>query len=360
MAGDGYEIDFIRAAEGSKNCDAIAIRTFVGGKIQVVTIDGGTEDTAKSLVAHMDAHYKTRDVVCAVCTHTDQDHSSGVRYILENCNVGAVVVNRPWEHADEIFKVVQDGRITIESLKQQLRKAYPMVDEIEKISISKGIRIFDGFQGLRIGEFFVASPTKEHYLKCIMESNKTPDTILEGLVAGLEKMVEKVKDFVFEVWDKDNLRSDAEVSSENEASIVLYGEPCSRPTLLTADAGPEALGVAYDYMSSHGYISGRLKFIQIPHHGSRHNVTPEILSKLLGDIVEQGDTSVRGSAFASTAIKADNYPRPAVRNAFIRRGYKVVEGDNGGIRHSHNMPHREGWVAVGHYVFADKSERWEC
>lgn len=64
-------------------------------------------------------------------------------------------------------------------------------------------------------------------------------------------------------------------------------------------------------------------FVQIPHHGSRRNVGPTILNRLLGPIQTEGYPP-RFFAFVSAPRDDDMHPRKMVLNAFRRRGGEVV------------------------------------
>src|SRR5262249_21383033 len=84
--------------------------------------------------------------------------------------------------------------------------------------------------------------------------------------------------------------------------------------------GPEGLNEAADYAQQ----IGKLKIpnmIQIPHHGSRRNVTPAVLDRWIGKKV--GKDLVCGSAVCSIGDGKTEYPRGQVNNAFLRRGYPV-------------------------------------
>ena len=73
----------------------------------------------------------------------------------------------------------------------------------------------------------------------------------------------------------------------------MAGEASSPPT-----PGYHALERAASRLEGDGYEPGDCKFIQIPHHGSRRNVGPAVLERLLGDM---GTEENRGSAFVSAA-----------------------------------------------------------
>ena len=63
-------------------------------------------------------------------------------------------------------------------------------------------------------------------------------------------------------------------------------------------------------------------FVQVPHHGSRRNVTPYVLDRWLGGRRKTEGATI-GCAFCSVGDNQPKYPRAQVKNAFIRRGYPV-------------------------------------
>jgi hypothetical protein len=70
--------------------------------------------------------------------------------------------------------------------------------------------------------------------------------------------------------------------------------------LFTGDAG-----IALDMAADH-VISSSLSFIQVPHHGSRRNIGPEVLNKLVGNIVAGSTRNI--IAFISCARAQINIP----------------------------------------------------
>ena len=71
-------------------------------------------------------------------------------------------------------------------------------------------------------------------------------------------------------------------------------------------------------------LYGMLSLVQVPHHGSRRNVTPAVRDTWLGKPMERINAKV-GSAFCSVDNDAATYPRKTVKNAFTRRGYPDYE-----------------------------------
>ena len=83
---------------------------------------------------------------------------------------------------------------------------------------------------------------------------------------------------------------------------------------------------------------------RIPHHGSRRNVGPTILNRLLGNKVKE---TPHGTAFVSAPKENPEAKHPAkkVINAFRRRGYPVHATQGQGRVHYQDHPQRDGWIS---------------
>jgi beta-lactamase superfamily II metal-dependent hydrolase len=85
-----------------------------------------------------------------------------------------------------------------------------------------------------------------------------------------------------------------------------------------------------------------VNFIQIPHHGSRRNIGPTILNRIVGPILNPHALIKTG--FVSAAKEgAPKHPSKKVTNAFYRRGVDVHGTQGQHKRHHHEMGAREGW-----------------
>lgn len=369
MSGFGYEIDFLPVGNGDKSGDAIAIRYGTQGNYKVMVVDGGTKESGQALVKHINQYYQTDYVDYVVNTHPDQDHASGLTEVLENLKVGELWIHRPWEHVKYIIDYIKqnpdlniDGRITEESLKKRFENEYyKYAKELELIANKKGIDIKEPYEGCEIGDFIVLSPNKKwHLYNLIPNSDKTKeiqsteDSKPNFLTLGLEKFFS-----ISETLGIETLRNSGETSRENESSIILYANFDDSGILLTGDAGNEALQKAYNFAIGIGInISQNLKFIQIPHHGSRRNVSPKILNQIIGVIGEKEKESI--TAFVSAGKNDTNHPRRIVTNAFIRRGCKIIETKGSTTHHYHpNMPERKGWTIATPMPFYNEVESYE-
>lgn len=351
-----FEIEFLPVGNGDSSGDAIIIRYEKDDAYKVMVVDGGTKESGQMIVDHIKTHYKTVFVDYVVNTHPDQDHASGLSVVMEQLTVGELWIHRPWNYTDILLDYFKDGRTTAQSLKEKLKEKFCASYLLEEIAISKGITIKEPYQGQWIGNFHIMSPNKDWYLhELIPDFNKTPQKkILDSI--DFESALEKIKNFVFESLDVETLKEDGKTSADNESSVILYASFIDKGYLLTGDAGIRALENTNIYAESIGLnLASNLRFIQIPHHGSRRNVSPSILNKLIGGKGQSGNKI----AFVSAGKNAKKHPRQAVVNAFIRRGCKVVSTQGLTIRHQHNMPKREGWGPAEPLTFKQEVEDYD-
>lgn len=345
----GYEIDFIPVGEGEKNGDAIAMRITKNGRTEIYVIDGGTKASGEALVQHVRHYYGANRVDYLISTHPDMDHISGLKVVLEKLEVGELWMHKPWEHAPIIIKDILDRRITPRSLSERIKESVRLATEVEEIAKKKQqkkkIKICEPFQGAKIGSYFyVLSPSKPWYIELLKSFDNMPQSkaipVLENqtYASSIETADED--------WYNETLKEDGETSARNESSVVLLGIlPDDCGVLLTGDAGRQALTKAYKYAWDCDYDLQQCQFIQMPHHGSRRNVSPEVLDMLLGPILDEGSSTGKIS-FVNTSEGAPDHPKKTVVNAFIRRGVEVIATKGGARCYQSGYPPRDGWGPV--------------
>ena len=353
----GYEIDFIPVGEGEKNGDAIAMRITKNEETEIYVIDGGTKASGEALVQHIKEYYGTDRVDYLISTHPDMDHISGLRVVLEKLKVRELWMHKPWEHASKIINDILDGRVTQHSLSERIKESVRLATDVEKMAKEKKVKVCEPFQGAKIGSYFyVLSPSKEWYIELLKNFDKMPPT-KSTLIPECQSFASSTDDTAYEDWYNETLKEDGETSARNESSVVLLGIlPDNYGVLLTGDAGRQAFTNAYEYALDCGYDLQQCQFVQMPHHGSRRNVSPDLLNKLLGPILPAFSLA-RKISFVNTSMGAPDHPKKSVVNAFIRRGVKVI-ATQGGARcyHSGYSP-RDGWGPVQPLKLSHKVEK---
>lgn len=357
----GYEIDFIPVGEGKKNGDAIAMRITKNGKTEIYVIDGGTQASGKALVQHIRKYYGAKRVDYLISTHPDMDHISGLKVVLEELEVGELWMHKPWDYASEIIDHIQDedGRVTLDSLIKRIKESARLATEVEEMAKKKQqkkkIKICEPFQGAKIGCFYVLSPSKEWYIELLRNFDGVPPSKATPVLEN--QTYASSTDTADEDWNTETLKEDGETTPRNESSVVLLGIlPDKSGVLLTGDAGRQALTRAYKYARSRKYNLQRCQFIQMPHHGSRRNVSPKVLDMLLGPILPE-DSPATKISFVNTSKGASDHPRKSVVNAFIRRGVKVIATKGKTICRRSRYPRRSGWGSVQPLKLSRKLEK---
>lgn len=352
-----YEIDFLKVGE-TRSGDAITIRYQIDGVITIQVVDAGFKDTGPEMVNHINTYYdKPEKIDFVVVTHPHDDHVGGFEELFDNFEIGELWMLRPWLYADEL--IGRFSRYTsAENLAKELKKCYPNIAKLEKLANDHGIEIKEPLQGKKIGEFTVFAPSKAKYLDYVVESEKTPKEAKASVGELFIRVTRAVVSFIKSEWGEERFPSD-DTCAENNMSVVQYAELCETKILLTGDAGRAVLEEVIEYAPDAGLNLPGIDRIQIPHHGSRHNVSTEILDKLLGEVLEEQPESGQEifSAIVSAAEDDEEHPRKTVTRAFIHRGGKVVETKGSTIQAHRNAPAREGWSAVTPVEYPTEQEK---
>ncbi|MGZ4953505.1 MAG: ComEC/Rec2 family competence protein [Methylobacter sp.] len=366
MGQIGYEIDFLPVGNGDKSGDAIAIRYGTPGNYKILVYDGGTKESGQKLVDHIKEHYKTDIIDYVVNSHPDNDHASGLSVVVEQMKVRELWMHQPWKYSKIILDYFKDGRITDKSLEERLKNKMAAAYALEQLAEEKNIPIHEPFRGAVIGEFVVMSPEKNWYVHdLIPEFNKSPtqkianESLVDNIFKSVSEAAKQFVNWIEEKWHIESLREDVTTSAENESSVVIYGELDGHGILLTGDAGVRALNATADFAESYNIsLPNTLRFIQVPHHGSRNNVSTTALDKIVGKRKAHDDGVITKRAYVSASKDSTTHPRQMVVNAFIRRGAKVVATQGGIKNYCHNMPSR-GWGSVTPLTFSNKVESWD-
>jgi beta-lactamase superfamily II metal-dependent hydrolase len=361
-----FEVDFLNVGDGEKSGDAIALRfgdlINAGSRQTVVVIDGGNKDSGDRLVTHIREFYRTNTVDLVINTHPDADHASGLSVVLEEMTVGKLWMHQPWNHADA--RLFKDGRITDDSLEGRLREELVAAHALEQLAISKGITVDEPFTGrsFQVGSSWlhVLGPTSQYYNKLLLDFRCTPEPKTAAMALGeaflnvLEHGVEFAKSII-ENWGYETLEDPAEdaTSAENNSSAIVLLQSDGEYCLFTGDAGVPALTQAADYAELCSINLALCRLHQVPHHGSRRNIGPTILNRIIGPKLSAVPESTK-PAFVSAATEAPKHPSKKVTNAYIRRGRRVVATKGNTIRHSFNAPPRNGWVPADPILFQNE------
>jgi beta-lactamase superfamily II metal-dependent hydrolase len=347
-----FEVDFLAVGDGEKSGDAIAVRwgNLAGARAEqkVLIIDGGTLEAGKNLVTHVQNCYGTTFVDAVVCTHPDIDHACGLKVVLEELDFGFLLMHQPWNHASEVLDLFKNP-LTPTKLKEKLQKSITAAHDLQEICDDKGKKVYEPFAGVTWDNIRVLGPNRDYYQQLLAQFRETPaavypvPSILQKAIASAKEKIE----WVAERFDMqyESLDDSGVTSHENNSSAILLLTVDGQKLLFTADAGIPALTAAADYAASLNIRLDDLRFMQVPHHGSKHNVGKTLLNRIKA-----------GTAYVSAGANAPKHPAKKVTNALLRRGATVCVTAGNGLCHYLGTSVRNGWFPAPTVPFYDQVE----
>jgi hypothetical protein len=349
---DYYEIDF-RQVHRTMSGDAIGIRYQIGQTWTVHLVDGGYATTAPEISKFVRDTYGTGQIDHVVVTHPDRDHAEGLAPILEEFDVGALWMLRPWDYAAQLLPYFSSYQ-SVEALVKRLRDEYSYIYELEKIAVRRGILMYEPFQGAKIGAFTVLAPSPARYGQLIIQSDKTPEPAPQTILGGLMQAAAPIVRFIKAGWGSERF-SPEPTSVENEMSVVQYANLCGDKILLTGDAGRDGLTEAAHYAVNNGFAVPVDKF-QAPHHGGRHNLSSELLDFWLGPKLPQQIPKGQEKFEAAISAAAEDkvHPRKVVLRALRHRGGFVITTEATPVILQRNSS--RAWTVVENVPYPDEQE----
>lgn len=323
-----FEIDFLPVGDESKSGDAICMR-FVrpdSGEYAVVVIDAGYKDDGEALVAHVPKYYGTYNVDLAILTHPDEDHINGMGEVVRGLNVSELWVHDIGAHGGSSLPAAEAVR------------------DLMNVAAGEGTTVTEPWAGDHRfgGALTLLGPTEAYYNDLVREQVQL--SLSEARVTpSVSAAVKSIMDRIASVIPAEIPFGEGDVNPRNNSSMINMLRVDGKTKMFTADAGVPALERAWDQAEAM-QIAAPPDFVQMPHHGSRHNCSSAWLDRLLGP--NNQAQGVR-TAFVSCAAKSEKYPSGRVWNAHMRRGCNNFATEGRSIRHqSDDAPVRVGWTPL--------------
>lgn len=322
-----YDIDFLAVenedSDGSKSGDAIIINMMDEDTLEQkrVIIDAGFTATGETVIDRFRSWYGTDHVDLVISTHPDTDHLNGLLTVIETLDVDELLMHLPWDHHADADKLGN----------------YEKIEAVYNAAIAKGVTVTEPFTGESRfgGALRILGPTTGFYEQQLGDAiaevdngtagnRLTKSTLSTVLAAGIDLLDRTLGYFPVEtLTDVDDTGPRNQMSA---VTLVRHGE---ERMMLTGDAGISALDAAADaYEGHYGTLASTpLSFFQAPHHGSKHNLGPTILDRVIGP---KNAPHASVTSFVSSAKASKKHPSPKVTNALGRRGARVIttEGKN--------------------------------
>jgi beta-lactamase superfamily II metal-dependent hydrolase len=277
-----------------------------------------------------------------VNTHPHDDHAGGLEKLVQDRTLG---IGRAWVHRPEVH--IADTDLWVKSFSEAALQTGPTlraaavreadiavksvdtVFNLERLLAARAIPIREPFAGQEIGFLTVCGPSREYYEQLLQsfpasirgvpvrEAREALETLTKGIKAAVDKP----------------LLDNPDCGPINNSSVILATRFNRRIVLLTADAGKQALERA-----GGDYALANVAWMQIPHHGSRYNITATLMEHFQP-----------ARAFISAAGTSE-HPFACVIDGFKERGTKVYSThhpyDGHLARRFGAVPARSGYVAV--------------
>ena len=306
---DFYEIDFhnVTSINHRNSGDAISIRYRKNDTETIHVVDGGWYETGHNVIGHIRTYYGNPSRIDhVVVTHPDKDHCEGLMPIIQNFEVGTIWMFRPWQYANYL-RHFYANKPSEQQLIRCLKAAYPFAAQIEQLGIDHAIPIVAPIAGSKIGEFSVLSPTITSYFARIRSSSRILKTLYGSSIVG-----------------GDN-------SSENDQSVVQGAVLDGNSIVLTGDAGENPLKDALAYLCVAGITAPFINIFQIPHHGSRQNISKATFQSWLGCTTTQSTEKAHAmnkQAVISASANDKYHPSNGVILTVMNLGVTVFTNEN--------------------------------
>ena len=302
-----FVIDFLYVGDG----DAIIIWARNPNVADYVFfVDGGNAGSGKKVVEHfknwIKPHLQNKAVIGFINSHPHADHINGLIEIIEELGteMSFGIYNDPvecitQEHKDRIHQAYiknEDADIT------HLYETFKQIDKLNLLCTKFNLKRHTAFAediNLFDGAFRLLSPSKDFYVNMVQHFSDV----------DFLKTVDYSKKFSAVNSIEEETRPCAIVDETNDASpenltstIIQLTDSKKLKYILTGDAGVDS----FDYMESEGFDNTNIEFVQLPHHGSRRNISTNWLAKF------------NPAYFLASAEGNNKHPRRAVINCIKR------------------------------------------
>lgn len=329
MSFNGIEIDMLSLGDA----DSILVTQWYGSAAQRVLIDGGNKGNASTVIRFL-TNRGIKHIDHVVCTHPHDDHAAGLVSILEDktISIGKLYMHWPGNHIEMavVQKALQKASGFVRS--QVIQKSLQTVCDLAVLCQQRKIQIIEPFAGAQIGMLTVVGPTLQYYEECVTQFSDSDSIVASEALVSSTPIQDEIEALFEGVTAKsaDVLDLNPQTTPENNSSLILGLPHDSGLHLFTGDAGAQALMLA-----ANSYILENCHWMQIPHHGSRRNITEALIAHFRPQ-----------TAFVSAAGNV-KHPRRSVVNAFKRYGSRVYSThypNRANLRHQRGItPTRSGY-----------------
>jgi len=302
-----------------------------------VLIDGGTRGTRKDIKKRLNRISGDRRFELLVVTHIDRDHIEGVLDLLSQDDPGFLVRDlwfNGWCHLpdnpeDEKFGAVQGEKLTDRIVKLGWCWNQDFAGKAVVVPEGGELPVHELPGGLKL-TLLSPTPDKLITLKPTWEAEVRKNNLDPGFALEPNDVAETEVE-IFAPMELPDVRAladspfDEDDSPANGSSIAFLAEFEGKRLLLAGDAHPSVLNNTLHRLSPNKPLA--LDLCKLPHHGSDHNVSRELLGNLS---CERYVFSTNGSIY--------HHPDPAAVSRVIVGG-----GDYPELIFNYRSAHNQIW-----------------
>jgi len=328
----GFEIFFLFLG----NADSILIRHYNQGVKTVILVDGGCKKHA-SIVRSFLRDLGEAEIHHLVCSHHHEDHAAGLVELVQDASL---TIRKAWVHSGALaLDRIDRARFqAFGSLLRRIQASKETQNELLNALRKRGVLTEEPFAVSQawIGPLLIVSPTKEFYnaqLELIRQENVASALNERYQRRDSRAIVEAVFGRSAQSEEDDGELGGEPTSPENEISTVLLlpwtnSDNTTKNFLLTSDAGTAALTDLKNRSEQAQGILKSLRWMQIPHHGSRRNLNIDLIDyfKPVTGFVSAEGSKKHPSVKLVNAIKERNgsvysthYPPEKTEGTWLRQ-----------------------------------------
>jgi beta-lactamase superfamily II metal-dependent hydrolase len=276
-----FVIDFLYVGDG----DAIIIWARDQGNADwVFFVDGGNLGNGEKIISHyttwIKPYLQTKRAVGFINSHPHEDHIDGLLEVLEKLTgeISFGIYNDPVEcitaeHRDRIHREYLDGTdpdIT------HLYKTFEQIERLNNYCEKNKVRRYNAYvEDVNFfgGAFKLLSPTRDFYVNMVQHFT---DVDFLKRVDFSKKAPAAIDIYREELLPCDIVDEINDATPENLTSTVIQmTDSAGKKYILTADAGTDS----FDYLATNGFDNSNVELVQLPHHGSRRNISSAWIKK---------------------------------------------------------------------------------